>query len=112
MKLYVGDKIALGNLIVASDPLKRLLGFMFKKHIGNDEGLFIPKCNCVHTLFMKTPIDIVYLDKNMKVYDVEHSVNPWRFCMPKFKAAHVLELAVGNAEQLCIKEGELLKCIN
>ena len=40
----------------------RFLGLMFKKNI--DYGLYFPKCNSIHTFFMKENIDVIMCDKD------------------------------------------------
>src|SRR5215467_5808745 len=46
---------------------------------GNGHGLWIVPCRGVHTLGMGFPIDVVYLDRALKVVDVQSAVKPWRF---------------------------------
>ena len=50
---------------IANSFYKRLTGLIGKKDI--DYGLLIPKCNSIHTYFMKENIDIVGLDINNEV---------------------------------------------
>ena len=50
----------------------RLLGLMFKKKINY--GLCFPKCNSIHTFFMKQNIDIFMADKNNKIIYVKKKV--------------------------------------
>ena len=53
------------NIIIAKSFFKRLIGLMGKKDINY--GMFFPKCNSIHTFFMKENIDIVGLDENNEV---------------------------------------------
>lgn len=53
------------NIIVADTFSKRLYGLMGKKDI--DYGMLFPKCNSIHTFFMKENIDIIGLDENNEV---------------------------------------------
>ena len=53
------------NIIIAKSFYKRLTGFMGKKNINY--GLLFPKCNSIHTFFMKENIDIIGLDENNEV---------------------------------------------
>lgn len=52
-------------IVIASSFLKRLFGLMGKKEI--DYGMLFPKCNSIHTFFMKENIDVVGLDENNEV---------------------------------------------
>lgn len=112
MKVMLGEKILISNLEVADDFSARLTGLMFRKSMLKEQAMMIPKCNWVHTLFMRFPIDVVYLDDGYKICSIDANVKPWRFCKPRLKAKHVLELYQGAAETFLLKEGEILKCIS
>ncbi len=71
--------------------LKGLLGtsqaaFSFGK------GLWIMPCHGVHTVAMRYPIDVVYLDEQQTVIYLEENVKPWRVTPMRSDAATVLEL--------------------
>ena len=53
------------NILIAKTFPKRLKGLIGKKNI--DYGLLFPKCNSIHTYFMKENIDVIGLDKNNEV---------------------------------------------
>lgn len=52
-------------IVIANTFLKRLFGLMGKKEI--DYGMLFPKCNSIHTFFMKESIDVIGLDENNEV---------------------------------------------
>ena len=53
------------EIILANTFYKRLTGLIGKKNI--DYGMLFPKCNSIHTYFMKENLDIVGLDENNEV---------------------------------------------
>lgn len=53
------------EIILAKSFYKRLTGLIGKEDI--DYGILFPKCNSIHTYFMKENIDIVGLDENNEV---------------------------------------------
>ena len=53
------------KITIANSFFQRLFGLMGKKNI--DYGILFPKCNSIHTFFMKENIDIVGLDENNEV---------------------------------------------
>lgn len=68
------------------------------KHTGLEpgEGLWITPCEAVHTIGMKFPIDVLFLNKKLRVLKVRHSMPRWR--MSASLLAHsVLELPSGTA---------------
>jgi uncharacterized membrane protein (UPF0127 family) len=59
------------------------------------QALWIVPCRGVHTLAMRFPLDLIYLDRDGVVVDVRAMVPPWRFAPIHFHAASVLELPSG-----------------
>lgn len=55
-------------------------------------GLWIVPCQGVHTLWMKYPIDVLYLDEKKIVVHIEENVRPWRVTPIRFDAATVVEV--------------------
>ena len=74
---------------------KRLMGLMGRKSIGKNEALILRNCGTIHTFFMKFPIDIVFLDRNMIAVKVLRRFNTYRIAACP-KAAHTIELMSGS----------------
>ncbi len=53
------------EIIIANNFYKRLTGLIGKKNI--DFGMLFPKCNSIHTYFMKENIDVIGLNINNEV---------------------------------------------
>src|SRR5579864_6946430 len=82
------------RLSIAGTHWSRLLGLMGKDAASfpAGEGLWIVPSRGVHTLAMKFPIDVLYLDTNKLVVHVEQNLKPWRVARVSLRAASVLEL--------------------
>ncbi len=63
--MYLNTNKTKYQIIPAKSFLKRLFGLMGKRNI--DYGILFPKCNSIHTFFMKENIDIIGLDENKEV---------------------------------------------
>jgi len=61
----------------------------------------------VHTAFMRFPIDVVFLDRELRVVHVARSVPPWRAVRGK-GAKMVVELAAGECSRRDVQEGDQL----
>lgn len=60
------------------------------------EGLLIERCNAVHTLFMRYPIDLYFLDADDRLVRTVRAVPPGRwFVFGGWRARRVLECAAG-----------------
>ena len=104
------------NLAVAQTHWSRLRGLLgvSEDDFRNGFGLWIRPCRGVHTLAMRFPIDVVYLNRAGTVVHVEHNLQPWRFSPVRMQAASVLELpshtvartgtAVGDSIEIKMKE--------
>ena len=66
----------LGNLVqVANGAEAMSIGLLDRESLNPGEGLWLVPCRSVHTLGMKFPIDIVFLDSQNHVYGLDrHSV--------------------------------------
>lgn len=90
---------------VADSFFNRLIGLMFRSALQQNEGLFFPNCNSIHTCFMRLPIDVVFISSGGGVVAVETSLGPWRWLWPKKNARHVLELPENRATSIGIVPG-------
>jgi len=82
------------HLSVAGTHWSRLRGLMWKDAASfpAGDGLWIVPCRGVHTLAMRFPIDVLYLDTNKFVVHVAQNLKPWRVARVSLRAASVLEL--------------------
>ena len=82
------------TLALADTHWSRLRGLVGASpgDFGNGWGLWIVPCRGVHTLAMRFPIDVVYLDRNGTVVHIDENLKPWRFALVHMQAASVLEL--------------------
>ena len=98
----------ISDLKVATTEWARGKGLLGKASMGPEEALLIPRCNAVHTFFMKMTIDCVFVDKNMVVKAIYHRVKPFKVVWPVWGARSVIELGAGRAEELKLQLGEKL----
>ena len=82
------------NVKLCSHFKDRLLGLMFKKE-KLDYCLCFPKCNSIHTFFMKQNIDVFMTDKNNKVIYIIKNLKPWKLILPKKNVYYTYEFSTG-----------------
>ena len=79
---------------VAETLFERMRGLIGREAPKAGEGLLIPRCNCIHTFFMRYPIDATFLDRQGCVVRRVKNIRPWRlFVWGGFRARQVLETA-------------------
>ena len=77
---------------VADSMLSRMVGLLGKRSLEPGSGVWIVPCNSVHTIGMLFSIDVVLLDKDLKVVAVHELVRPFSITRPCMKAESVIEL--------------------
>lgn len=101
----------LTNIYIADRFWTRFMGMMGKspEQITQMGGLLIKPCSQIHMFFMKTPIDVVYLDRRDKIVKIDYEVPIWKCCKRVKESASVLELPKGTAIQMGLKENDRLE---
>ncbi|HEY7615869.1 MAG TPA: DUF192 domain-containing protein [Terriglobales bacterium] len=89
------------DLAVADTHWLRLKGLMGTdaENFPAGRGLWIVPCHGVHTLGMRFPIDVLYLNGEKVVVHLEENLRPWRVASVRFDAATVLELPPTTVQQ-------------
>ena len=82
-------------------------GLLGRSGLGAGEGMLFPRTGSVHTMFMRFPIDIVFLDAELRVLSVREAVPAWR-AVKERGAKATLELAAGEAARAGIVPGNRL----
>ena len=90
--------------------MDRLRGLIGRTHLALGEGMLFPRCNNIHTWFMRRSIDVVFVhakkygggESIWVVSSVRECVSPWR----------VLPLMDGDStETLELPEGTVRRCV-
>jgi uncharacterized protein len=92
--------------VLADRPWTRVRGLLGRKRLEADEGVLLRPVGAIHTMFMRFPIDAVFLDREYSVVKVVENVRPWRFAGARGAKA-VLELRKGAAARR-LRVGESL----
>jgi uncharacterized membrane protein (UPF0127 family) len=108
VRVTSGGRVVCARCTLARTPLSRLRGLLGRRELSSGEGLLIQPTSGVHTAFMRFPIDVVFLDRDLRVLSVRADVRPWRAVAQR--GAHAaLELAAGEAARRGIAAGDALR---
>jgi uncharacterized protein len=99
--------VACQRCVVADTAPARMRGLLGRTGMGEGEGLLIRPTNSVHMLFMRFPIDVVFLDRDLVVRKIVEALRPLRMAGCRGARA-ALELPVGAAARRGITVGERL----
>lgn len=110
MKLVSGrsSQAVCRQCLVADTPFARMKGLLGRKELGAGEGLLIRRTWSIHTLFMRFPIDAVFLDRDMRVLSMRTNLKPWRAAAHR-GAKSVLELPAGECDRRGTGVGDVLR---
>ncbi len=92
------------------------MGLMGRAALAHDAGLWLPGTNGIHMMFMRFPIDAVFLsrpkperDGAQAVVSVHRGLRAWTGLVPLVRGAYgVLELPVGTIERSGTAVGDLV----
>lgn len=62
---------------VAESAFERMRGLIGRDRLERGRGMLITKCNCIHTFFMRFPIDATFLDGQGRIVKTVKGVRPW-----------------------------------
>lgn len=93
---------------VADTSRKRRTGLLKHQTLPQEEGLWIAPCEAVHSIGMKFPIDVLFLDRHRKVLKIRPDMAPGRLAVC-LRAYGVLEVAAGRAAATGTAVGDQLQ---
>lgn len=94
---------------VADTSLRRMVGLLGKRSLAKGCGLLILPSQAIHTIGMKFPIDVLFVDKKYNVVGVREAIPPYRLTRVFWKALGVLELPAGTIRDSRTEVGDQLK---
>ena len=92
----------------AGGMLQRLVGLLARRTFSPGEALVIPRCNGIHTWFMRFPIDVVFMNRAGYVVKTIPRVPAFRMVWA-LGARTAIELPAGTLAKTVTKPGELLR---
>lgn len=84
---------------------------MGKQELPHSEGLLIVPCNAVHTVFMRFPIDVLFLSRDFTVVRIVENLRPWSASPTVHSAYQVLEINAGCAAKTETAVGDTLAIV-
>jgi uncharacterized membrane protein (UPF0127 family) len=97
------------------------MGLMGRPSLAADSGLWLPDSNGIHMMFMRFPIDAVFVGRPSgaasdggarPVISVHRALRAWTGLVPLVRGAHgVLELPVGTIDASGTQVGDLIDIV-
>jgi uncharacterized membrane protein (UPF0127 family) len=96
------------SLETAFDSAARRRGLLKRDRLDVGTAIVLAPCAAIHTLFMRFPIDVVFVARDGTVTKVCPKVKPWRTAIA-FGAFAAIELAAGGADESRTTVGDRLR---
>ena len=97
------DERVLASAEVAETRAARRRGLLGRESF--DGAFVLPRTRAVHTLGMRFPLDVAYVDGGGAVIGVR-SMRPWRVALPRWRARSVIEAERGSFERWGLRAGD------
>lgn len=106
--LYRDNACVLPRVALTTNAWDRLRGLLGRPRLQPGEALLIDHCPSVHTIGMRYPLDLVFLDADFRLLKQVSRLQPlrWAGCG---NARATLELAPGSLDTLALKTGDRLE---
>ena len=98
-----------GRVGVADTSVSRMVGLLGQSSMEAGTGLLILPSQAVHTVGMRFPIDVVFVDRRLRVIHVQPSLVPYRVSGLHWRARYVLELPTGTIAETSTSVGDELQ---
>ena len=111
------DTVLAGRLETAGSLWAKFIGLMGRASLPAGDGLWLPASNGIHMMFMRFPIDAVFVSKPgadgaRTVRSVHRSLRAWTGLVPLVRGADgVLELPVGTIDASGTVPGDRVEVI-
>lgn len=90
---------------------ERMKGLLGRKQFFKGKSLWIKPCKSIHTIGMKFPIDVIFLDKNNIIINIKNHFLPNRISSLFLNASSVLELPSGTLVATDTRIGDQIKFV-
>jgi uncharacterized protein len=93
----------------ADNFVTRLVGLLKRTHLGPEEALWLTPSKGIHTIGMKFPIDVLFLNKSHQVLALIPGMAPYRVSAVQLWGYSVLELPSGTIRKSRTEVGDQLE---
>jgi uncharacterized membrane protein (UPF0127 family) len=93
----------------ADNFFTRLVGLLKRTQLAPEEALWLTPSKGIHTIGMKFPIDVIFLDKNCHVLGLTSGMAPYRISTVHMRGYSVIELPNGMIRKSRTEIGDQLE---
>jgi uncharacterized protein len=95
------------QVVIADRARRRMRGLLGRRSLPPGEGMLLQPSPSIHTAFMRFPIDVVFLDRNLRVIKLVEHLPPWHTASA-MEGRSTLELSSGEIARRRVQVGDQL----
>jgi len=99
------------KVTIAYSLLARMKGLLGRKGLEPGESLWIKPCNSIHTIGMRFPIDVAFLDSSNTVVKIKNGLPSNRVTGIYFRASSVIECPAGTLKKTNTQIGDRIEIV-
>ncbi|RZA12902.1 MAG: DUF192 domain-containing protein [Lysobacteraceae bacterium] len=92
----------------ADSALARMRGLLGRPPLQQGEALLITACSSIHTVGMRYPLDVAFVDAGERVVKLCRNIPPLRAAW-SWRARDVVEMMSGEIDRIGLKIGDRLE---
>ncbi len=93
--LLVDNRVAIPHLLLATTTWQRMRGLLGRRTLEAGWGMYLAPAGSIHTWGMQFALDLIFMDRALRVVRVVRDVPPWRMAWGGRRAWAVIEVAAG-----------------
>ncbi|OFW40810.1 MAG: hypothetical protein A3J29_00580 [Acidobacteria bacterium RIFCSPLOWO2_12_FULL_67_14b] len=101
------DRTIASDVTLALTRTERRHGLLGHDSLDLSAALVLSPCWSIHTMFMRFPIDVVFVDRDGRAVRIVRGLAPWRFAIAP-RAHAVIELPAGILRARDVRVGDEL----
>jgi len=96
------------SILKASSLWKRTKGLLGERSFPEKQVLWLIPCSSIHTFFMRFPIDVIFVDKNLKITSLAYSVPSFRILFGGYGCYSTFEMKANQLKKYQLNKGDEL----
>jgi uncharacterized membrane protein (UPF0127 family) len=101
------------TVVRATSPLDRVIGWLRVSKLAPQQGMWLQPCSAIHTIGMRTAIDVILLDRESTVVALRPDVRPNRcWWLSHRRAKTTIEMGPGFLAAAQVAVGDRLELVD
>ncbi len=104
------DETIASDVTLALTRAERRRGLLGQDSLGASTALVLSPCWSIHTMFMRFPIDVVFVDRDGRALRIVRELAPWRIAVAP-RAHAVIEFPARSLQARDVRVGDELRLV-